>query len=329
MQMDREEKSTPSRRQCRRATAGRLCTPCCGPTRGRPVPQAPSRQAPYRHGLLHALAALPGRKGGGKLKRMSPVPAAKGSLRADPAPPHPAPGLGTLAVLIPAWQPDSRLVDLVQALAAAGFGRLLVVDDGSRDECAPVSSAVCAIDRAVVLRHARNLGKGRALKTGFGHLLRPSGDSNEWAGVVTADADGQHTPEDIVRVGETLLGAGGRPVLGVRSFTGDVPRRSRVGNAVARRVFASLTGTDITDTQTGLRGLPRAVLPELLQLRGERYDYELTMLAHLCRTGPPPAQLPIATVYLDGNRQSHFNPLWDSLRVVRAVLRLCVSTRGR
>ena len=95
-----------------------------------------------------------------------------------------------------------------------------------------------------------------------------------------------------------------------------------------RRLFAAITGRSLTDTQTGLRGLPLAMLPELLELRGERYDYEMIVLAHLCRTGragSSPIELPIRTVYLESNRGSHFHPLWDSLRVVamlsRAALR--------
>ena len=230
-------------------------------------------------------------------------------------------GLSGLAVLIPAWQP--RLVGLVQALLDAGFRWVVVVDDGSRTSCAPVFASLAASERVVVLRHAVNLGKGRALKTGFNHVLTFGVCV---AGVVTADADGQHTPEDIVRVGEALVSAGARPVLGVRAFAGKVPLRSRVGNLLTRRVFAFLTGTKISDTQTGLRGLPQAVLPGLLALDGERYEYEMTMLAHLCRGGPAPLEVPIATVYLENNRGSHFDPVWDSMRIYFVLLRFYASS---
>ena len=235
-------------------------------------------------------------------------------------------GIGWLAVLIPAWQPERRLVDLARALLAAGFGRVVVVDDGSRAECAPVFADLEAIEHVTVLRHAANLGKGRALKTGFNFLLNLTATGEAIAGVVTADADGQHTAEDITRVGEALAGSDVSPVLGMRSFAGDVPLRSRVGNLLTRRVFAFLTGTELTDTQTGLRGLPLRALPALLTLDGERYEYEMTMLAHLCRSGPRPREVPIATVYFEGNRGSHFDPVWDSMRIWFVLLRFYASS---
>ena len=231
--------------------------------------------------------------------------------------------LATLAVLVPAWQPEARLPTLLGELLEGGFGVIVVVDDGSRPECRSVFAEVAALPRVELLRHAVNLGKGRALKTGFNHLL----DSHpECTGVVTADADGQHTSEDIERVAQVLLRSGERPVLGSRGFERNVPLRSRIGNLVTRQVFGFLTGTKLSDTQTGLRGLPLAILPELLPLEGERYEYEMTMLAHLCRSGQTPLELPIATVYIEENRGSHFNPIWDSMRIYFVLLRFYASS---
>ena len=255
---------------------------------------------------------------------MSPLFAAEGlSTAVRTHVPAELSGLGSLAVLIPAWQPEERLAPLVRELVDAGFGRVVVIDDGSRAACAPVFAEVGALQHVDVLRHAVNLGKGRGLKTGFNHVLN-LGDG--MVGVVTADADGQHTPEDIQRVGEALLRSGAQPVLGVRSFAGDVPLRSRFGNLLTRRVFSFLTGTSITDTQTGLRGLPLSVLPGLMALDGERYEYEMTMLAHLCRGGPAPLQVPIATVYIENNRGSHFDPVWDSMRIYFVLVRFYASS---
>jgi glycosyltransferase involved in cell wall biosynthesis len=256
---------------------------------------------------------------------MSPVSAAEGPIAAVCERPSVelSTGLELLAALIPAWQPEEQLVGVVEALVDAGFACVVVVDDGSRADCGPVFARVASMERVVVLRHAVNLGKGRGLKTGFNHVLNLGSGIR---GVVTADADGQHTPADIVRVGEALLRSGGRPVLGVRSFAGDVPLRSRVGNLLTRRVFAFLTGTNVTDTQTGLRGLPRAVLPELMGLDGERYEFEMTMLAHLCRGDQRPCEVPIATVYIENNRGSHFDPVWDSMRIYFVLVRFYASS---
>ena len=231
--------------------------------------------------------------------------------------------LATLAVLIPAWQPETRLIELVVELHTLGIGVIAIVDDGSRPECQPVFAEAAALARVELLHHAVNLGKGRALKTGLNYLLTAY---PQLTGVVTADADGQHTAQDIERVARALLASGQRPVLGSRRFEQAVPLRSRIGNVLTRQIFGFLTGTSLSDTQTGLRGLPFAILPQLLPLEGERYEYEMTVLAHLCRSGQSPLEVPIATVYIENNRGSHFNPVWDSMRIYFVLLRFYASS---
>jgi len=232
-------------------------------------------------------------------------------------------GLKSIAVLIPAREPEERLIALAQELAAAGFGAVIVLDDGSSAACAAVFEPVAQISGVRMLRHAVNLGKGRALKTGINYFLN---EMPEFAGLVTADADGQHTPRDIVRIGEALLNMPGRMVLGSRQFAADVPLRSKFGNVLTRQIFRFATGAKLCDTQTGLRGFSREMLPELLLLEGERYEYEMTVLAHLCRDGRRPLEVPIETVYIDGNRSSHFDPIRDSMRIYFVLLRFFASS---
>lgn len=239
--------------------------------------------------------------------------------------------LASLCIVIPAWQPTPLLLPLIADLVQRGFGSVVVIDDGSPRSCAAIFADLARLPGVVVLRHASNLGKGRALKTGFGHLVGAvpgtAPETNpKFAGVVTADADGQHTPDDIERVARALLREPTRPVLGSRGFENNVPLRSKLGNLLTRQIFRSLSGVRLSDTQTGLRGLPVALLPEMLPLRGERYEYEMTMLAHLCRAGHRPIEIPIATVYLENNRGSHFKPVRDSVRVYFVLLRFYAST---
>ncbi|CAI9390444.1 bifunctional glycosyltransferase family 2/GtrA family protein [Microbacterium sp. T2.11-28] len=235
---------------------------------------------------------------------------------------------GVHVILIPAFEPDGRLVELVRVLRdGPERAPVLIVDDGSgafyRDVFAAAETA-----GAVVVAHPRNRGKGAALRTGFAEIAR------RWpaAPVVTADADGQHTPEDIRRVAVALRRASGATptiVLGARSFTGAgggaVPMRSRVGNVITRGLFRLATGQRLTDTQTGLRGYPPPVLPWLQRLRGDRFEYEFAMLLRARETGIALAEVPIATVYLEGNASSHFRPLSDSVRVSAPLLRFTAS----
>ena len=233
-------------------------------------------------------------------------------------------------MLIPVWRPEWVLVTLANELLEAGIGAVIVVDDGSGASFQHIFQRLWQ-SKVTVLRHSVNLGKGRALKTGFRYLSteRPeylSTERSEFQGVVTVDADGQHTVRDVLQVARRLLKGLERPVLGVRSFSGRVPLRSRLGNAVTSRLFGFVTGVRLGDTQTGLRGLPLALLPELVEVEGERYEYEVAMLAHLCRGGVMPMQVLIETVYLQGKRSSHFDPLLDSMRVYLVLARIFFSS---
>jgi glycosyltransferase involved in cell wall biosynthesis len=234
--------------------------------------------------------------------------------------------LRELAVVIPAWQPDGRLVELVQSLAGAGFAAIIVVNDGSSHSHEEVFKSVRRIPSVIVLRHARNYGQGRAVRTGIECAVArlPS-----LAGVVTADADGQHAADDIVRVAEALAGSSPRPVLGTRTFGAGVPLRSRFGNILTRYVFRILSGVTVTDTQSGLRGIPRELIPAVLGVDADRYEFAISLLALFCRIGAPPVEVPIATIYLDENRSSHFKPLRDSVRIYLHLARCYASGHGQ
>jgi len=229
--------------------------------------------------------------------------------------------VGTSAwVLIPAYEPDDRLVELVAALRDVPdeglFAGIVVVDDGSGPAYALVFDAVARLG-ATVLTHQVNRGKAAALRTGTRWILTHAPGSD----VVCADSDGQHRPDDIARVARTLAGRAeaGEPqaiVLGSRRFVGDVPLRSRFGNRMTTALMALATGTWIGDTQTGLRGYPAAMLPWVVGVPGERFAYELRVLLEAIRMGRPVVEVGIATVYLDDNASSHFRPVADSLRVM-------------
>lgn len=229
-------------------------------------------------------------------------------------------------VLIPAYEPGPALPRLVDDLFAADPDvEVVVVDDGSGDAYRDVFAAVEA-SGAAVLGCEANRGKGAALRTGFRHVL----DEHPRDDVVTADADGQHTARDILHVADELRtdAASRTPsmVLGCRGFTGRVPVRSRVGNALARGVFRLAAGWRLSDTQTGLRGIPSAMLPWLSEQPGDRFEYEQNVLLGMRRAGWASREVPIETVYLDRNASSHFRPVADSLRVALPLLRFAGSS---
>ena len=226
-------------------------------------------------------------------------------------------------VLIPAYQPDARLPRLILELHRADPStKIVVVDDGSGQKFSDIFEA-SATAGAHVISYEHNRGKGYALREGFTWIRDVAGDSPEC--VVTADADGQHTLNDILRVGRRCTDTG-KSVLGVREFVGHVPARSRIGNTATSALFWLATGWKLKDTQTGLRAFPVALLPALLEVQGDRYEYELRVLLHLAKFRHPVTQIPIETIYEAGNPTSHFHPLQDSARIWAPLLKFAASS---
>jgi glycosyltransferase involved in cell wall biosynthesis len=222
------------------------------------------------------------------------------------------------AVLIPAYRPSAGLIDLVRELAARGMPAILIVDDGSGPGFRGIFDRVADLPNVQVLRHAVNLGKGAALKTGIHHAL---GEFPELTVVVTADADGQHHPADIERVAAVLMKNPDALVLGCRTFDDAVPLRSRFGNILTRRLMQLLVGASLQDTQTGLRGIPAGMFAPLLRVEARGYEFELEMLIAARHLGVRIVEAPIRTIYEPGNQSSHFNPLTDSMKIYFVLLR--------
>lgn len=222
-------------------------------------------------------------------------------------------------VVIPAYKPSAGLPELVQELLASNsIATVVVVNDGSGPSSASIFTELRTMPSVSVLDHAVNLGKGAALKTGLNYVACAFPDS---VGAVTADADGQHAATDILA---TAAGLAGKPrvlVLGARRFEGAVPLRSKFGNSLTRYIMRAVTGQNITDTQTGLRGIPMDFIPELLYSKANGYDFELDMLVKCKYGGRAIGEVPVGTIYIDGNRSSHFNPLLDSMRIYFVFIR--------
>ena len=238
--------------------------------------------------------------------------------------------------LIPAYEPGEKLVSLVHDLRDKGFD-IVVVDDGSGTDYREIFEKVS--HDAVVLTHPENRGKGAALRSGLGYIMNymaydevartPSGVrelSGRDAVVVTVDADGQHLPDDVLRVARIAGSRRDALVLGSRALEEDVPARSRFGNTVTRHVYSAVTGVRVHDTQTGLRAFSRDLIPALLEIEGDRYEYEINMLLTLATEGYTIIEERIETVYEDNNSGSHFRTVRDSFRVYKEILRFSASS---
>jgi glycosyltransferase involved in cell wall biosynthesis len=227
-------------------------------------------------------------------------------------------------VLIPAYKPSPKLTDLVlQLVSADRVCAVVVVNDGSGLEYQKIFEAIAAIKKTHVLAHVVNLGKGAALKTGLNYAAC---QFPEAVGIVTADADGQHVSADILRLACSLIEAPTAFAIGSRRFAGHIPLRSYLGNRLTGFVFACLTGRHLHDTQSGLRALPKALVPLVLPIDGQRYDYEMSMLFYAATKYAEIREIPIDTVYLEDNQSSHFHPLLDSAKIYYKVVQFYASS---
>ncbi len=235
-------------------------------------------------------------------------------------------------IIIPAYRPDRVLPSLTTAVCDLGY-HVIVVNDGSGEKHDPVFKALDP--RVTLLSHEVNRGKGAALKTAFAYLKdldalsSVEGADTSLCIVGTMDADGQHTPEDLVRVMDAAASSPGKLALGTRVIDKRMPLRSRFGNGLTRGLFRLLTGAKVSDTQTGLRAFDASQLSFMLSVEGDRYEYEMNVLsAHARKHGTRGfSEVPIQTIYRDeDNSTSHFHPIKDSIRIYRHLFKFAGSS---
>ena len=194
-----------------------------------------------------------------------------------------------------------------------------MVDDGSDADKKVIFDKLEGL--ATVLTHEHNQGKGQALKTAYAYIL----ERGTYGSIVTADADVQHKIWDIFRVVKQSQEHSGTLILGARAFSGKVPLRSAFGNKLTRFLFKQQTGVAVSDTQTGLRAFTTNLLPFMLEVEGQRYEYEMNVLLAASKSFPI-VEVPIETVYINDNEGSHFRPIRDGLMIYKDMFKFALSS---
>ncbi len=224
--------------------------------------------------------------------------------------------------IIPAYQAagtiEGVLGGLRHAAEAAGVAlEIIVVDDGSTDDTAARASRA----GAVLVRLPRNAGKGAALRAGFRRALDLG-----YGVAVTLDADGQHPPEEVLRLAlhpapEHAL------VLAVRDLrAAGAPRPNVWSNAFSNRALSLFAGRPLRDTQCGLRRLPLQRCLSLGEL-GARYAYESELVLRAARLRWPIVEVDATVLYPPAPlRVSHFHSVRDPARIVARVLYVIATT---
>ena len=221
-----------------------------------------------------------------------------------------------LIVLIPSYEPDENLTKLIKNLNKNKITSI-VVDDGSGKDYKEIFDNL----DTKVISYEINQGKGHALKEGYKYIK----DNYKEYVVVTMDSDGQHRIEDALNLYNYILENDDTLVLGKRPRGEKTPLRSKVGNAITRFVFHLVSGQDVYDTQTGLRAFSNKLIDYMLEVKGERFEYEMNVLLYAKNNKIPIKELEIETIYIDNNSKSHFNAFKDSFKVYKEIIKFSLS----
>lgn len=220
-------------------------------------------------------------------------------------------------ILIPAYEPDSKLLQYVKELRQYGLNHIVIIDDGSGKEYRNIFQNLKE-DGCVVLHHSANQGKGAALKTGYQYVKK---HFPHFLCIVTADSDGQHAPKDVRRMAEESLRNSEALILGTRDFKKNgVPGKSYMGNRLTSAVFALLYGKYFEDTQTGLRAFGMQLIDIMTEMNGNRFEYETQVLIYFIRAKIQILEVPIETIYENENKGTHFHPVKDSIKIFKVIL---------
>ena len=158
-----------------------------------------------------------------------------------------------VSIVIPAYNESDAIADVIGVLrGAAPWREIIVVDDGSIDGTGERAASA----GATVVRHPYNIGNGAAVKNG---IRRATGDY-----ILIVDADGQHPPEDALRLVDKL--GTYDLVIGARSAETQATHARRAGNGLLNRLAGYMTGREIPDLTSGFRAARAAGLREFLHL---------------------------------------------------------------
>ena len=231
--------------------------------------------------------------------------------------------IDNVAVLVPAYQPGPALTKLISNLVH-NFETIIIINDGSTtDQAKEAFTSLNQYQNVTIVNHDENKGKGAAIKTGIAEAFAKFSTIRYF---VTADADGQHRPLDIVNIAISLINHYQSDlVLGARKFAKNTPFKSYFGNTLTSKIFKLAYGLNLPDTQTGLRGFGSTIAKNYLDITDTGYEFETSSLIYCLKNNINIVNVPITTLYFNGNSSSHFHPLIDSIKIYRVLLSYTIS----
>ncbi|HEX7023061.1 MAG TPA: glycosyltransferase family 2 protein, partial [Trueperaceae bacterium] len=221
----------------------------------------------------------------------------------------------SIVAVIPAYN-EERFIASVVFQTRPYVDQVIVVDDGSNDRTAELAEAAGAF----VVLCEQNSGKAAALNAGFAAALRYHPQA-----VVCLDADAQHEPSEIPSVALPVLEGQADVVIGSRfmSTKSKIPGWRQVGQHTLTAVTNTLSGTHLTDSQSGFRAFS-ATAAQALSFTSQGLSVESEMQFLFGPAGMRVAEVPISVRYQDGNKR---NPVVHGLQVLDALLSLVARRR--
>lgn len=214
-------------------------------------------------------------------------------------------------ILIPAYNACRTLRPVLDECLTLGLA-VAVVDDGSTDNMISTLPA----SGFVLLRHATNMGKGQALRTGFEWAL-----ANGFDAVVTLDADGQHDVSAVPLLIQTSRSRSIDLMLASRlSQFEEMSGLRKCWNRFGVWCMRKKTGYDITDSQSGFRYYSARVLRGV-ELSCSGYNMEMEILMKAWKKGFSIGSIPIPARVADGRSTSHYRPVRDTWNICMTFLR--------
>ncbi len=201
-----------------------------------------------------------------------------------------------ISVIIPAYNEENRLAKVLERIPDF-VDEVIVIDDGSSDGTYEVAKTFAEKDRRITaIRLKDNCGKGCAMREG---VRSSTGDV-----IVFMDADGQHKPEEIIKLVAPIVEGRADLVIGARKIkgAGRRPFHRRLSNVITTRLIRFKLKTYVYDTQSGFRAYRRKFLPEI---ESDRYEVETEMLIKAAKMGARIMEIPVSMIY-DPNREGRF-----------------------
>ena len=219
-----------------------------------------------------------------------------------------------IAILVPAYNEEEFIKKVIKNCFKYGLD-IIIVDDGSTDGTlkAVKSIAIPENFKIIPLRHLINKGKGQSLKTGFEYVIR-----NNYSGVITIDADGQHDTNEIKNFLKSLEEEKPDLIIGDRmGNTKNMPFIRLATNVITSWIISRIAGKKVSDVQSGFRYISVEVLRNV-KLETGNFDTEPELIIKSSWSGYCIKNIPISTIY-HKNFTSSVNPITDTIKFFKLV----------